>query len=604
MPERLESETQDNAGARHALWWVAGIATVVLFLELGTPRLWDRDEGRNAMCAVEMFSRADWVTPVFNDEIRTHKPVLLYWLTMTAYTVFGVNEFAARFWSAALGVGTCICTYLIGRRLFSAEVGLWAGVILATTLMFDVAARAATPDSTLIFCMTLALTIYVYGVDVWREGARLMPRRSVAAAMYAVMGLAILAKGPVGLVLPTAVIGMFLLIQRLPKRTTADTPSSWFARGLAVVRPFAPLHFLKTCWFMRPLLAVSVALLVALPWYVWVGVRTEGDWLRGFFLEHNLGRATASMEGHSGGPWFYPIAILIGFSPWSVFAAPVVMHTWHSIRQRSATKMFLLCWIGVFVGLFTLAKTKLPSYVTPCYPAIALLTGAYLVAWQRRRSSVADFWPHVATTVLAVVGVGLLIAMPLLAAQYLPGEQWLGLVGIVPVVGALICLLFLRWQQRQWFTRSFAVTSMLIVLAVFGIVAVRVSKHQQNHLIVEALPTDRSTPVVSVGCLEPSWVFYSQRPVRELSFPDSSHSADSLQRSRDWHPYPRPPVDRFLDQNPQAMLITTRDHLKRLGSMGDQLEVVAEAPYFLKDQELVLLRRRSGMAAIQDSRQR
>jgi len=124
---------------------VAATAAVVFFTNLGGPSLWDRDEPRNAGCAAEMWERGDWIVPTFNDELRAHKPALLYWLMMTAYAVGGVNEFSARFWSAALGAATCLLTYGIGSRLYRPSVGLWAGVALATALNFGVAARAATP---------------------------------------------------------------------------------------------------------------------------------------------------------------------------------------------------------------------------------------------------------------------------------------------------------------------------------------------------------------------------------------------------------------------------------------------------------------------------
>ena len=81
-----------------------GVALVVLFSNLGSTRLWDRDEPRNAGCALEMIQRGDYMVPWFNDELRTHKPALVYWLIVSAYHIFGVNEFAARFWSAVLGL--------------------------------------------------------------------------------------------------------------------------------------------------------------------------------------------------------------------------------------------------------------------------------------------------------------------------------------------------------------------------------------------------------------------------------------------------------------------------------------------------------------------
>ena len=207
--------------------FLIAIAVAIFFTSLGQSRLWDRDEPRNAGCAVEMMERGDYVVPIFNDELRHQKPVLLYWLMITAYQVFGVSEFAARFWSAFLGVGTVLLTYGIGRRLFNPNVGLLAGTALASSLMFAVAARAATPDSLLIFFSTLGIYIYIHGtflspvskedeqrIRLRHDGHWFPQQIRYVIGMNIAFGFAVLAKGPVGLVLPTAIVGMFLLIQR------------------------------------------------------------------------------------------------------------------------------------------------------------------------------------------------------------------------------------------------------------------------------------------------------------------------------------------------------------------------------------------------------
>ena len=201
---------------RYALGIVLVAAAGVFFANLGGPRLWDRDEPRTAGCAAEMLQRGDWVTPVFNDELRSHKPVMLYWLMMSSYSVFGVNEFAARFWSAALALLTVMMTYGIGRRLLGHREGVWSAIALSTTLMFDVAARAATPDSTLIFFSTLAIWLFVVGAfrpvvgkqePAWRRNDFCYPGRWwQVALMFVAMSGGVLTKGPVGLVLPTAVL--------------------------------------------------------------------------------------------------------------------------------------------------------------------------------------------------------------------------------------------------------------------------------------------------------------------------------------------------------------------------------------------------------------
>src|SRR5215471_9683994 len=158
--------------------WILLACGFVLFANLGAPALWDEDEPKNAECAREMLERGDWVVPRFNYELRTDKPVLIYWLMMGSYSLFGVNEFAARFPSALLAAGTCLLTYGIGRSLFRTAVGMWAGLILATTLMFTVAGRASTPDSTLIFFTTLAMLLFVVGVHKRFERGTPVRRRN------------------------------------------------------------------------------------------------------------------------------------------------------------------------------------------------------------------------------------------------------------------------------------------------------------------------------------------------------------------------------------------------------------------------------------------
>src|SRR4029450_2619828 len=134
---------------------VVAVAALGMLTNLRGARVWDRDEPRNAGCAREMLLRNDWVVPTFNGELRAHKPVLLYWCIMASYSALEVNELAARLPSALCSIASSLCVYLMGRRLFGPQAGVWAGIALATSLMFVVAGRAATPDALLIFCTTL-----------------------------------------------------------------------------------------------------------------------------------------------------------------------------------------------------------------------------------------------------------------------------------------------------------------------------------------------------------------------------------------------------------------------------------------------------------------
>lgn len=607
------------------------VGAVVLFTNLGGPRLWDRDEPRNAGCAREMLERGDWITPYFNAELRTHKPVLLYWLIISAYGLFGVSEFSARFWSAALSIATALLTYGLGCRLADRRVGIWAALILVTTLMFDVAGRAATPDAVLIFCVTLAIACYVHGELTPETLANLDLRRPLklrsALTMYAAMGLALLAKGPVGLVLPTAVIGMFLLIMRQAHHEPAISAAatlmqrlvSWLRGGLGC---FAPRHFLSTCWDMRPGLALAVSLAIAAPWYLWVGLRTDGDFLRGFFFEHNVGRAMQSFEGHRGGAWFYPIALLVGFFPWSVFAAPMLIDLTRRLRSPAADDrgrvglILAVCWVGVWVTLFSIARTKLPSYVTPCYPALALLTAAFVVRWNARRSDVSETWGLAALVVLSIVGAVMVVGLPVVAERYLPQDGWLGLLGLLPLVGGIVALVCRRKGRDQLTSMAMLTTAVAFTTMLCAVAAQRVDHYQHSDRILAAIErqaerqslevgeTENGTlEVGALGGMEPSWVFYGGRAIRELTV-DPTHDASAAQVALQFFQpsaaanandatgsadHSSAPEKRSRSTT-RRCLITTDEQLRELEQeMPGRWDVVAAAPRFLKPGRLVLV---------------
>ena len=575
------------------------VSGVVLFTNLGGARLWDRDEPRNAGCAVEMLARGDWVVPYFNGQLRDAKPVLLYWFIMSAYWFFGVNEFAARFWSAAFGIGTVLLTYHMGRRLLGPHVALWGTVILASSLVFDVVARAATPDSGLIFFTTSALAVFVYMAfpQGKRDGAvtpesnlnRLFhDNHGATMLIYGLMGVAVLAKGPVGFVLPTAVVGMYLLIVRLPTARRVGNESlrtdSRFAGSIEIFkrigRPFSPLHFLRTCWSMRPLTAITVALAVALPWYLWVGLRTDGIWLERFLLEENVGRAFAPMEGHGGSVLFYPLSILAGFFPWSVFIVATLLAACLHIRRgnsRKAGYLFLMCWVGVYVGLFTLARTKLPNYVAPAYPALALLTGSFLHDWIKGAQPAWILRPRLSFGLVGLVGVLISVVAYYAAGLYLPGDEWLGAVGLILTAGAAVCWYLARSDKRLAAAICFTTTAVVFSTILFSCTCARVSGHQKFDSLLSVIQRQSAQPhMIAYGCLEPSWVFYSGRPIREFRGPPEDAVA-------------------CLMGHGDTFLITTERHFQK--KLAPLLPVgyvpLAEAQYFLKKYRLVVIGGRS-----------
>src|SRR5260370_39451291 len=177
--------------------------SAVLFLPgLGAPSLWDIDEGNNAECAQEMLNADNCMVPTCNFQLRTDRPAMLYWLQMAAYRQFGINEFAARLPSALASILAVLITYELGRRLYGRCTGALAGMILASALAFCASAHFANPDA-LLNLFTL-MTFVIFWRGYIREGGSWFALAGIST------GLAMLTKGPVGLVLPASVIGLFL----------------------------------------------------------------------------------------------------------------------------------------------------------------------------------------------------------------------------------------------------------------------------------------------------------------------------------------------------------------------------------------------------------
>ena len=557
------------ATIRHQMW-IFLAAVTVFFTNLGAPALWDEDEPKNAECAREMLARGDWVVPTFNEQLLYDKPVLLYWLMISAYKTFGVNEFAARFWSALLAVGTSLATYHLGRILFRPRVGLWAGLCMTSCVMFTVAGRAATPDSTLIFCTTLTMLAFVratWGASPTLAGADqlrdFVPKSWLGwAIVYAAMGLGVLAKGPVAIVLPGSILGLYLLCVRYAAESAYQAHEGYLA---SFARRFSPYAALKVLWNMRPFTALAVVGAVALPWYVLVGLRTDWDWPAGFLGTHNVGRFLKPMEGHRGPIIYYVPAILIGFFPWSMFLLPTLIELAKRIRNRHDWPSYLLvaCWAGFYVGFFSLARTKLPSYVLPAYPALALMTAVCIDHWISSPQSIRRWMRYAILGGITSVGLAFAVGFPIAAAFVLPGEGAIGLVGVPLLVGGGAALYLFRRNRPQFAVIAVAVAAVGFVVGLFGFAAVRASRYQNSAPLIALIRQVDPGPVhlATFDYNAPSLVFYAQQRVNQF--------------------YAEHEVQRFFETSNNAYLITRAELLDDLKAAlpADVQEIVRQARF-------------------------
>src|SRR3972149_3702592 len=612
--------------------WIAAAAGIIFFTYLGAASLWDEDETLYASCAREMLQRGDWVVPMFNGKLFPDKPPLMFWLMMAGFELFGVNEFGARFFSAVLGVGTALLTYHLGRLLFNPSVGLWAGLITASSIIFTVSARAATVDSALVFVTTLAMLCFVlvlrgqrsevrgqfsdnpfsFSRDPQGSGLQIEeyqlnrdgpltqdrpgPQFSIFNFQFAIcnkslinyvffvllyisLGLAVLAKGPVGFLLPMASLGLFLMIvnhRRRAEQSKIDySVATWQSKILSLLSFFSASNFLKSLWQLRPVSGAIVVLAVALPWYILVGLRTDGLWLEQFFAKFNLRPFVQPILGHSGPVWYYIPALLIGFFPWSVFLGPAAIDSIWRIRERHPWRdghVLLACWFGVFFVFWSICSTKLPHYVLPAYPALALLTGSFLETWLTEPARVGPGWMKNAWITTMVVGLCMLIAVAVVARIYLPGEQWIGLVGIIPIVGGYSWLYYAKRQKRELAITIFACTSAVLLTAIFGFAALRVDRHQNAKRLLAEIRSDSSAsaPVCAYRFFRQSMVFYAGHPVEYCDTPDE--------------------LQQFIETAPDAYIITLDKYEEEINHQHpDQFRVLARQQRFLATDNMVVL---------------
>ena len=364
--------------------WLAPvlIAMIALCINLaGNARtgLWDRDEPRYAVAVREMRESGNWLVPTFNGEPRYHKPILIYWLMGLGTTLGGDNPFGARLASALAGTGTCVLTWLLARRMIGARAGLLAGLMLAVAPIAVAESKLATTDATLAF--------WLVGCQccLWELARR--PSRILAGTFWALLGLAVLTKGPVAPV--------FLL--------AAGALAWWW--GWPAAQVWRRLH---------PRYGLLGFALVTVPWYLAVAVITRGEFLHFAVGKQIVERVTTRMEEHGGFPGYYAVVSMLTFYPWSALVPAAVVAAWKR-RKTHPDLAFLLSWvIGPWVFLECL-PTRLIHYYLPAFPACALLA-AWLVEAVTAEDVTLRRWPLGRLGLGLLAGIGITTAVCLLAA--------------------------------------------------------------------------------------------------------------------------------------------------------------------------------------------
>jgi 4-amino-4-deoxy-L-arabinose transferase-like glycosyltransferase len=495
-------KASSNAG--HLLLVIA-LACVLFVWGLGSIGLTDRDEGRNAEAGREMLETGQWISPTFNYEPRFIKPAMLYWLMSASYSVFGVNEFAARLPSALFGVGLITFQYLFLTFARGPIVGLFGALMLLLNIEVVGLARLALTDMVLMFFTTLAAFAF------WQGFHGKGRQRHWLWVGYAAMAGGTLVKGPVGFLIP--------LLGIIPYLTVTKQWGRFWQHGL-------------------PLRGGALFLVLALPWYAAMFM-LHGSNYSSQAQMHTFSRFLNPFYGWGGTVFFYVPVLLWGFFPWSAFLPAALYETYTAWKSRNTSagnqeqdlELFVALWfLAVFV-FFSLAATRLPHYIGPLFPAAAIVTASYWARTSQAPSAtglrVALYTMMALGTVLALAFAALPVVFEIFADKFAedfpyatqfdfdPGPY--AAAALLGIGMALVGYLGFSASRRAGVFWAAGATIALVILIMLHLTFPRLNRYfiapPQELAFMAGLQLKPTDQLIVYGPNRPSAVFYARRKV-------------------------------------------------------------------------------------------
>ncbi len=461
------------------------------FATLGTRALIHPDEGRYAMLSLGMLQSGDWVTPRLNDILYFEKPPFSYWMGALSFLVFGVNEFAARFWPALSGLLAVLAVGLTSRRLCGDR--LYAALGMGSSLWVVANSHFLNLDGGLMFFLTLALCAFVWAQQ---DDATAAEKRNGMWLAWAAMAGATLSKGLIGILIPAASLCVYSLF----------------------------------CWDWRPwrrmrwLSGSAIFLVLAAPWF-WLVSQRNPEFAHFFFIHEHLQRFLTTTHGREAPFWYFLPILLIGFLPWTTLLPKLFVAGWRRAPgRRFQTGRFLLVWALFVFAFFSKSGSKLPSYILPMFPALALLLGQTLHAMRAGQLKTHLWLP------LTLWGAAL-FAWPLVGflpddpgtpqTAYVHLAAYLSLGGLFFALAALLVWRALAHRRMPLAALWLGLGSLCATLcAAQGHDAIGRLKSSKDVVEQIAGRISPETEIFSVDFYDQTFPFYLRRPVTLVAYTD------------------------------------------------------------------------------------
>lgn len=400
-----KSGADSDSPWNHFFFWdwratvLVAISALLFVVSLDSVPFFDKQEPREALVVWEINHSGNWILPLRNGNEIPSKPPLYHWLAaLVSKSVGRLDEFTARLPSAFLATMGVLLVYLTGATLWDRSAGFISASILATSVEWEEAARVARVDMTLTFVLLCAFLFFLY---LYHTGGS----RTKAAILGFLLGLATLAKGPLGFVVPCLTYLVFL----------------WAQRDLAFIKKIHPVLIISTC------------VVVAGSWYALALWQGGGDFLA-VVVKENFSMTIGREAGHPHAfSWYVPV-FFQKMAPWSLFFIPAAIWLYR-VRRRLAEEnlLYFLVWFATVLIFFSAFTQKRSVYILSVYPAVALLLGAWWRKIEQAQPAADSLFSRPAAYVSAasfLLGSGVLFCqifgqgiVPFLQSRLYPKDQ-------------------------------------------------------------------------------------------------------------------------------------------------------------------------------------
>jgi 4-amino-4-deoxy-L-arabinose transferase-like glycosyltransferase len=474
------------------------VLALVWFGGLGFRKLIKPDEGRYAEIPREMVVTGDWLTPRLNGLKYFEKPPLQYWTTAIAYEAFGISEWTSRLWTALTGfVGVLVVGYT-ALRLYDRRTGLFAATVTASSLAYLLLAHFNTLDMGLTLFMTTTLCAVLLARDArMRETApeghcgsagRAAPAssRNWMLVAWASLALATLSKGPVAVVLCGGALVVYL----------------------AIARDWTLLRMLN---LMRGL---ALFVLIAGPWFIAVS-KANREFAQFFFIHEHVERFLTTEHRREGPLWYFVPVVIVGSLPWLSLLPKAIVDGWRAApRHGFAPERLLIAYVAVVFVFFSLSGSKLPSYVLPLFPALAILLGRTLT-----RIGQSSLTIHLgAVTLIAAIVIGAVVFVPLDSNDSVTAVEHFRIAASIGTGAAIVLAKRARVTTAVMTAGFAAVVGWASLLIGHETLGRGMSTYDIAQEIKPLIAPD--TTIYSVGMFEHTLDFYLQRTVTLVAFED------------------------------------------------------------------------------------